>query len=179
MVSYYLCKKVITMNASEFNSFLQDRKLNIATAESITAGLLASTIASVSGASASLKGGIITYSEELKTKLLGVDPEVLKKYSAESAQTTIEMVKGLSNLGLNADIYVAVTGVASASVNEYKINKSVGQIYVAILFENQLHSFDTIISTDQHKDPRNYIREKTVSFIFDKIEEIVLKKSSI
>ena len=163
------------MNATEFNSFLQDRKLTIATAESITAGLLASTIASVSGASSILKGGIITYSEELKTKLLGVNPEVLKKYSAESTQTTIEMVKGLSKLGLNSDIYVAVTGVASASVNEYKINKSVGQVYVAILFENQLHSFETIILVDRLENQRNVIREKTVYFIFDKIRDLIKK----
>lgn len=167
------------MNASEFNSFLREHKLTIATAESITAGLLCSTIASVSGASSILKGGIITYSEELKIKLLNVNPQTLKNYSAESIQTTTEMVYGLSNLCLDASVYVAVTGVASKSVNKYRIHKSVGQIYVAILFENQLHSFETIISSEHGKDPRNQIRENTVSFIFEKIKEIVLKKSSI
>src|SRR5690606_13960836 len=125
------------MNASDFNTFLSNRNLTVATAESITAGLLSSSIASIGGASSVLKGGIVTYQEELKTKLLSVNPETLQNYSAESIETTIEMVNGLANLGLNSDIYVAVTGVASASVTAYKVTKPIGQIYVAVLFENQ------------------------------------------
>ena len=161
------------MNVSEFNSFLKERNLTISTAESITAGLLSGTIASVSGASSVLKGGIVTYQEELKVKLLNVNPQTLEKYSAESVETTIEMVKGLSKLGLGASIYVAVTGVASESVNDYKLSKEVGQIYVAVLLENQLYTFDTIIRPEKDQDSRNEIRERTVGFIFDKIVEII------
>lgn len=161
------------MNASEFNTFLKGKNLTIATAESITAGLLASTIASVSGASSTLKGGIVTYQEELKIKLLNVNPETLKIHSAESLETTIEMVRGLSNLGLDSDIYVAVTGVASKSVNDYKLSKEVGQIYVAVLFKNELHTFETVIQPDTKENSRNEIREKTVNFIFDKITHII------
>lgn len=161
------------MNASEFNAFLKGKNLTIATAESITAGLLMSTIASVAGASSTLKGGIVTYREELKIKLLNVNPETLKSYSAESIETTIEMVRGLSNLGLNSDIYVAVTGVASDSVNEYKTIKKVGQIYVAVLFKDKLHFFETVIQPDTKENSRNEIRIKTVNFIFDKITEII------
>ena len=161
------------MNASEFNAFLKGKNLTIATAESITAGLLMSTIASVSGASSVLKGGIVTYREELKIKLLNVNPETLKTHSAESIETTIEMVRGLSNLGLNSDIYVAVTGVASDSVNEYKTIKKVGQIYVAVLFKDKLHFFETVIQPDTKENSRNEIRIKTVNFIFDKITEII------
>lgn len=161
------------MNVSEFNAFLKGKNLTITTAESITAGLLASTIASVSGASSLLKGGIVTYDEKLKTKLLNVNPETLKTHSAESLETTIEMVRGLSNLGLNSDIYVAVTGVASESVNEYKTIKNVGQIYVAVLFKDKLHTFETVIQPDTKENSRNEIRIKTVNFIFDKITEII------
>jgi len=163
------------MNASDFNTFLSNRNLTIATAESITAGLLPSSIASISGASSVLKGGIVTYQEQLKIKLLGVKPETLQKYSPESVETTIEMVNGLANLGLNSDIYVAVTGVASASVNVYKVTKPVGQIYVAVLFKNQLSTFETVLKSDFEKDSRNEIREKAVGFIFDKVVEVVLK----
>lgn len=161
------------MNASEFNAFLKGKNLTIATAESITAGLLMSTIASVSGASSVLKGGVVTYSEELKIKLLNVNPETLKIHSAESIETTIEMARGLSNLGLDSDIYVALTGVASESVNEYKTSKPVGQIYVAVLFNNQLHTFETVIQPDTKENSRNEIQIKTVNFIFDKITEII------
>lgn len=161
------------MTAIEFNTFLKERNLTIATAESITAGLLSSTIASVSGASSVLKGGIVTYQEQLKTKLLGVSSQTLEKYSAESIETTIEMVKGLADLGLDASMYVAVTGVASESVNEYKLLKPVGQIYVALFFKNKLHTFETILTAKNNPYTRNQIREKTVSFIFDKIVEVI------
>lgn len=164
------------MTATEFNSFLQNRNLSVATAESITAGLLSSTIASVPGASSILKGGIISYQEEVKTKLLNVNLETLSTYSAESIETTIEMVKGLANLGLNASIYVAVTGVASEAINDYKLTKPVGQIYVAILFEDQLYTFETLLQPDSNKASRNIIREKAVYFIFDKVIEVISKK---
>lgn len=163
------------MTAAEFNTLLLSKKLTIATAESITAGLLASTIASVPGASSVLKGGIITYNPELKIKILGVSPKTLEQHSAESIETTIEMVKGLSKLNLIADIYVAVTGVASAPINDYKINKPVGQIYVAILFKKQLYSFETIISTNPSENQRNVIREQSVCFILDKISSLIKK----
>lgn len=164
------------MTATEFNSFLQNRNLSVATAESITAGLLSSTIASVPGASSILKGGIISYQEEVKTKLLNVNLKTLSTYSAESIETTIEMVKGLANLGLNASIYVAVTGVASEAINDYKLTKPVGQIYVAILLEDQLYTFETLLQPDSNKASRNIIREKAVYFIFDKVIEVISKK---
>lgn len=163
------------MNVSDFNFILKKHNLTIAIAESITAGLLTATMASVAGASSVLKGGIVTYQEELKIKLLGVNPETLKVYSAESMETTIEMVRGLANLGLNSDIYVAVTGVASASVTAYKVIKPIGQIYVAILFKNKLSTFETILKTDSQKDSRNEIREEAVEFVFDKIIHVVSK----
>ncbi len=159
------------MDAFEFNSFLKNHNLTITTAESITAGLLSGTIASVPGTSSILKGGIITYQEELKIKLLGVNPQTLKKHSAESAETTIEMVNGLANLLPNSDIHVAVTGVASAPVNDYKITKPVGQIYVAVRFRNNTFVFDTVINGTC----RNQIREKAVNYIFDKVVEVVSK----
>ncbi|MCX2430904.1 CinA family protein [Pedobacter sp. GR22-10] len=55
-----------------FNSTLIERGLTLICAESITAGLLASNIASISGASSVLKGSIVTYNRDLKTALLGV-----------------------------------------------------------------------------------------------------------
>ena len=166
------------MNVSEFNAFLKEKNLTITTAESITAGLLMSTIASVSGASSLLKGGVVTYQEELKIKLLNVNVETIKTHSAESLETTIEMVNGLSNLGLNSDIYVAVTGIASESVNEYKITRQVGQIYLAVLFKDKLHTFETIIEPVSKENSRNEIREKTVGFTLNKIVEVVKEKQN-
>lgn len=156
-------------DVEKFNSILKEKKLTIVCAESITAGLLASTIASISGASDILKGSIVTYSRELKTFILGVDPRIIDKHTAESMETTVEMVYGLTKVSPSADIYVAVTGVASLPTNNYKINKEVGQIYVAIYYGNCIYKLDTIIN-----DPdRNIIRAKTVEFIFNSIKNIL------
>ena len=162
------------MTPSAFNSFLKERQLTIATAESITAGMLCSAITSVAGASSVLKGGIVTYDETLKVKLLGVKPETLASYSAESAETTLEMLTGLIKLDLDASIYVSVTGVASAPVNTYQLTKPVGQVYVAISYKNKIYSFETILQPEEATDPRNQIREKAVSYIFDKIYEVII-----
>jgi nicotinamide mononucleotide (NMN) deamidase PncC len=81
------------------------------------------------------------------------------------------MAIGLRNIGIKADIYVAVTGVASESVNMYKINKTVGQIYVVVLFQNSTYKFETILPSSN----RNKIREDTVKYILEKITEVIQK----
>lgn len=162
------------MTPLAFNSFLKERNLTIATAESITAGLLCSRIASVAGASSVLKGGIVTYDEKLKLSLLGVQPETLARYSAESAETTLEMLNGLAKLKLDASVYVAITGVASAPINNYQLTKPIGQIYVAVLYKNKIHSFETILQPENNTDPRNQILEKAVLYVFDKISEVII-----
>lgn len=179
-------KKMEENKVIEFNKILKEKGLTIVCAESITAGLLASTIASISGASEILKGSIVTYSRELKTSILGVDPRIIDDNTAESKETTIEMAYGLTKIYPCADIFVAVTGVASVSTNEYVINKEVGQIYIAVYHKNKMNILDKIIDkkeikmvsdraikNNMAKTERNIIREITVGNIFDFILSIV------
>jgi len=127
-----------------FKSTLEEKKLKIACAESITAGLLSSTIASVPGASNILRASIVTYNEEIKTLLLNVQTETLKVKTAESAETTKQMLEGLIKMGLRADIYVAVTGAASAKNPDspYKQEADQGQIYVSIKVKENFNHFE-------------------------------------
>ncbi|MBE6030923.1 MAG: competence/damage-inducible protein A [Clostridiales bacterium] len=90
---------------------LIDRNLTIASAESCTAGLFASTLAEVPGISQALQRAFVTYSNESKVQELGVKPETLEKYGAVSVQTAEEMATGLYNKS-GADICVSVTGIA-------------------------------------------------------------------
>jgi len=154
---------------SYFNRTLKQKQLTIVCAESITAGLLSSTIASISGSSEILKGSIVTYSRELKSCILGVDPKIIDLNTAESIETTVEMTYGLYKLYPSADIFVSVTGVASPSNDNYKVNKQVGQIYVAVYFKNKMHTLDTVIE----ETDRNSIRIKAVESIFNFILTIV------
>ncbi len=86
-------------------------KLTVSTVESCTAGSLASEIVSVSGSSAYFYGGLITYSNDLKSQLAGVKPETIERYGAVSEQTVIEMSEGGKKV-LNTDYCIAVSGVA-------------------------------------------------------------------
>jgi len=140
-----------------FNQVLKEKELTIAFAESITAGMLCSSIASVSGASSILKGGLVTYDEKLKTKLLRVQESTLEKFTAESLQTTIEMALGLQQLDVGANINVAITGVASEPTNNYSITASVGDVFVAVSFNNNMFTEKFNL-----RGERNEIREQAV-----------------
>ena len=155
----------------DFNDLIKNNQHTIVCAESITAGLIASTIASVSGASEILKGSIVTYNAELKKQLLGVPNDIIEEYTAESQETTDAMLLGLKRVYPNATIHVAVTGVASPPSMGYRVNKEVGQIYVSMSINGKDYKYDTIITPIHKKDERNEIRRTTVKYILEKILE--------
>lgn len=85
--------------------------VTVSTAESLTAGMIASTIADIPGASAVLRGGAVTYCDEIKHRVLGVEQETLDRFSAVSHQTAREMAVGSLDL-YQSDIAVSATGYA-------------------------------------------------------------------
>lgn len=85
--------------------------VTVSTAESLTAGMIASTIADIPGASAVLRGGAVTYCDEIKHRVLGVEQETLDRYTAVSYQTAREMATGSLRL-YQSDIAVSATGYA-------------------------------------------------------------------
>lgn len=157
----------------KFNDSLVNKKLSIVCAESVTAGLLASSIASISGASSIFKGSVVTYSSELKLSILKVDPRIIDTHSAESIETTVEMVYGLIKLYPSSDIYVAITGVASPSDN-YKLKAEVGDIFIAIYYKNLPTEKRLITIKEKLGDVgRNKVREQAVEYIFESILKII------
>lgn len=158
-----------TKKIEDFVALLTSKQIKIVCAESITGGLLASTIISIPGASSVLFGSIVSYDPEFKSKVLGVSSQTIHDKTAESFEVTREMVNGIINLFPSADLYVAVTGVASASVNDYYLDKAVGQIYVVIMYKGSFYNFSDIIL----KNERNLIREGAVEVIFNYILEIL------
>jgi nicotinamide-nucleotide amidase len=87
------------------------RRHSIATTESLTAGLLAATLAGVPGASAVLRGGLITYTEATKIALAGVDPELLADVGPVAAPTAAAMALAAQRR-CDATWGVGLTGVA-------------------------------------------------------------------
>lgn len=87
------------------------RGMTVSTAESCTAGLVASSIADVPGASTVLRGGAVTYCNEVKHKVLGVGLDTLRVHGAVSYETAREMAQG-SRRVFDSDIAVSLTGYA-------------------------------------------------------------------
>ena len=97
-------------------SFLTSRRLKLATAESCTAGYIASLISSVPGSGSCLDVGFVTYSPTGKSGFLGVREETMKRYGLTSEEVAREMSKGaLSQEACCADVAVSNTGVADAA----------------------------------------------------------------
>lgn len=108
---------------------LNKKGLVLATAESCTGGLIAKRITDVSGSSSIFNCGIVSYSNEIKEKVLGVQHKTLETYGAVSEQTVREMVKGVLKIS-GADIAVSVSGIAGP--NSDNTQKPVGLIFLAV-----------------------------------------------
>lgn len=106
---------------------LQAARLTIATAESCTGGLLASTLTDIAGSSEYVLGGVIAYSNSVKQNLLGVRPGALEHHGAVSPETAAEMAQGVRRL-LVSDLAVAVTGIAGPGGGS--LDKPVGLVYL-------------------------------------------------
>lgn len=111
--------------ASEVISRLQGRTL--VTAESCTGGGIGAALTAISGASAVYKGGIISYCNEVKNKVLGVSAELLETVGAVSAPVAEAMAQG-ARIALDADIAVSVTGLAGPTGDDF--GNLVGTVYV-------------------------------------------------
>ena len=90
---------------------LCDRQLRIATAESCTGGMLAALLTDIEGASHGFERGFVAYTEQSKTDLLGIDPQVLENNEAVSEAVARAMAEGALARS-NADIALGVTGFA-------------------------------------------------------------------
>lgn len=103
--------------------------LQIATAESATAGRIADTLTNVAGSSAYVLGGIVAYSNEAKHRLLGVETATLSEHGAVSKEVACEMAEG-GRIALGADLCVADTGIAGPGGGSEA--KPVGLFFLAL-----------------------------------------------
>jgi nicotinamide-nucleotide amidase len=94
-----------------------DADLKLATAESCTGGLLASLLTDVEGCSHAFERGFVTYTEEAKTEMLGVPPEMLEEHTAVSEAVARAMAEG-ALASSSADIAVSITGYAGPTGGE-------------------------------------------------------------
>ena len=120
---------VLNNKSKKIVSLLNKKKLKIAFAESCTGGLLSSAITSVSGSSKVFTLGLVTYSNQSKTKILKVSKNIIKKYGSVSEQVCLAMLKNLNKIS-KTNISVSITGIAGPSGGTEI--KPVGLVYVGI-----------------------------------------------
>ena len=126
----------------------------LATAESLTGGGIGAAITSVSGASAVFAGGIISYTNEVKHRVLGVPVEILDTCGAVSAPVAKAMAQGAVRV-IGADAAVAVTGLAGPDGDEF--GNPVGTVFIGYADEK------TAFAREYHfEGDREEIREQTI-----------------
>ncbi len=109
-------------------SDLEAAGATLATAESLTAGLVASTLASVPGASTVLRGGVAAYATDVKVSVLGLDPTIVSRFGVISAECAEAMATRAGAL-FSADWAVSTTGVAGPDPQD---GHPAGEVYVAV-----------------------------------------------
>jgi nicotinamide-nucleotide amidase len=108
---------------------LAEKGLTLGAAESITGGLISKRMTDLPGASRVFKGGIVSYTNEVKTGLLGISEQLLAEHGAVSAPVAQAMAEGARRV-LGADIALAATGVAGPDKDDR--GNEVGTVFVSI-----------------------------------------------
>lgn len=138
---------------------LTERGLTIGVAESCTGGMLGQRLTNVPGASAAFLGGLITYQNEIKIKLLGVDPHTIARVTEVSAEVAEQMAEG-ARAALGCDIALSATGYAGPGGGTQE--NPVGTVYVGIATPR----CTTSLRLCYRNKSRKYIREAVASRAF-------------
>ncbi|MBO0802580.1 MAG: nicotinamide-nucleotide amidohydrolase family protein [Nocardiopsaceae bacterium] len=139
--------------ATEILQRLTDAGQTVATAESLTGGLVAAALTDVPGSSAAFRGGIVAYATELKESLLGVDGDLLREHGPVYGPVAAAMAEGVRKR-LGATIGVATTGVAGPGDAD---GFPAGTVHVAVSLDD-----DTVVRTMALTGTRDEVRRLTV-----------------
>lgn len=146
---------------------LKELSLTIATAESCTGGLLAHCLTNVPGASQVFKVGLVTYSNESKSRLLGIPQEITEEYGAVSAEVAQRMAEGICQRG-GVTFGLATTGFAGPEGGS--VDKPVGTVFLAIAQEGK----KTEVWREFFPGDRLDFKEKAVEALFERLKSRVV-----
>lgn len=141
-------------------------KITLSTAESCTGGGIAAAITAIPGSSAYFKGGIVSYTNDIKHRLLGVRLDTLDRYGVVSKQTVIEMARGAMNT-LQTDAAIATSGVAGPTGGTKET--PVGVIWIAVAYKNEIVTFKQEGDSGRGENVRRAI-EKGLKILLEQLE---------
>lgn len=156
------------MRKEEIINVLRIAEKTISTAESCTGGLVSKLITDIPGASEIFQYGFVTYSDEAKINILGVDEETLKKHTAVSEQVAIQMAKGAMDKS-GSYIGLSVTGYAGGCM---KGTTQDGTVFIAVVNKN---GYEKVTKYHWSDSSRSTIRDWASEAAFNLILEGALK----
>lgn len=162
--------------SSELGKQLIKRNWTITTAESCTGGGISSAITEVAGSSAYFERSFITYSNQAKSEMLGIDAELIEQHGAVSAEVVESMAKG-ALVNANANVAIAVSGVAGPGGGTE--HKPVGTVYLAIAIQYVLDKKTQTkvkVTRLNLSGNRNQIRVETIKLSLINGLDIILEK---
>ena len=148
---------------------LRQQGKTIATAESCTGGKIAQMLTLVAGASDYFRGSVVSYSEESKIKLLGVEAELIKKYDVVSAEVASEMAKGIQKI-LKSDYAIATTGNAGPTAEPGKAE--VGTVFIALATPTTV-----FVEEFNFGQPREKVIDRTANKALEILQAAILKNA--
>ncbi len=153
------------MLATKIGRMLRERNLTLSVAESCTGGRLGDIVTDVPGSSDYFLGGVISYSNESKVRLLGVRRATLRRRGAVSEAVALQMADG-ARQRLHADVGVGITGIAGPSGGTRK--KPVGLVYIAVSSKR-----DKFVTRNLWKGSRDSIKRKSVAKAIEMLESFI------
>ena len=142
------------------------QKLSIATAESCTGGFISKLITDQSDSSKYYRGSIIAYSNNVKSGILNISPELIHRYGAVSKEVSVAMAKGLLKI-IQSDIALSVTGIMEKNDD---LSAKDCQVYITVMsVDNEQTSYFSL------KGSRKNNRISTVYFAFNCISDFIHK----
>jgi PncC family amidohydrolase len=144
---------------------LSERNMTVSVCESCTGGMLGAVITSVPGSSRYFVGGIIAYSDFLKSKVVGVRTGTLKRFGAVSPGVAKEMALAVKKKMLT-DIGVGITGIAGPGGGTKK--KPMGLVYIAVAMKNKV-----VVRRFTFKGSRQKIRRTACKHALELLKEIL------
>lgn len=158
----------ISSLAKQTVSVCTEKNITFGTAESCTGGLISAFVTDVAGASAVFFGGIVSYDNSIKEKLLGVRAQTLAEKGAVSPETALEMSSG-ARRALDVDIAVAVTGIAGPGGATDQ--KPVGLVYISVASKKGTHVTKNNFSGDR-ESVRLQTVQKALSLLIREAEQL-------
>ena len=137
---------MLSTEAQKLSELLVANGLTISVAESCTGGSLSRVLTSIPGASSYFDSGYITYSNQSKTEMLGVDIQTIKTFGAVSEEVALEMVIGVATKS-HSDIAVSVTGVAGPTGGTPE--KPVGTVCFGFFYDGKTSASTKLFSGDR------------------------------